>query len=349
MAVAQSPDQMVLIRMLQGMVSGVLAASLGLVAVETPKLKQGRAIATLQSATPAGQILGPVLGGVLAAAWGFRATYALLGILIVAVGVFSWLLLRQESFKPTLSANPFVSLCRAGRKALERPALRLALAILVGGQFAFTVAQGVFAIYAGNLAKEWAAGEQGESAWWSTGIGFTALAMTVTGIASVVSSIGWGRLHDRGRRFLTPIGAGILAVSMSLMFAWPAWWIVLAARIGIGVGLGAISTLQFAVVARNVGPEERGQLMGVAMSMTHLGNLAGFLLGGVLATCWTEPGNFLLAAAAYLSVMLAALRLEWSQACGGTFPNVPSPGTLENVPPQSAIKSGPRATVPVPS
>src|SRR5215211_2797848 len=33
MAVARSPDQMVVIRMLQGMVSGVLAACLGLVAV----------------------------------------------------------------------------------------------------------------------------------------------------------------------------------------------------------------------------------------------------------------------------------------------------------------------------
>src|SRR5215218_490468 len=36
MAMAQSPDQMVLIRMLQGMLSGVLAAALGLVAVVTP-------------------------------------------------------------------------------------------------------------------------------------------------------------------------------------------------------------------------------------------------------------------------------------------------------------------------
>src|SRR5262245_11547228 len=41
MAVAQSADQIVLIRMLQGMVSGVLAASLGLVAVSTPRERQG--------------------------------------------------------------------------------------------------------------------------------------------------------------------------------------------------------------------------------------------------------------------------------------------------------------------
>src|SRR5262245_48790621 len=79
MALARSPDQLVAIRMLQGMISGVLAASLGLVAVVTPTSHQGRAIAVIQSATPAGQIFGPVLGAALAGAAGFRATYALLG------------------------------------------------------------------------------------------------------------------------------------------------------------------------------------------------------------------------------------------------------------------------------
>src|SRR5262245_48453286 len=86
MAVAQSPDQMVAIRMLQGMISGVQAAALALVAVVTPGEQQGKAIAVLQSATPAGQILGPVLGGVLATSFGFRFTYALLGGIIVLTG-----------------------------------------------------------------------------------------------------------------------------------------------------------------------------------------------------------------------------------------------------------------------
>src|SRR5947209_16218060 len=123
MAVAQSPQQMVAIRMLQGMVSGVLAAALGLVAVVTPRGQQGRAIAALQSATPAGQIFGPVLGGVLAAGLGFRTTYALLGGLIVLTGFLSWRLLRQEGFVPRCSPNPFTALAAAGRRALGQPPL----------------------------------------------------------------------------------------------------------------------------------------------------------------------------------------------------------------------------------
>lgn len=310
MATAQSPDQMVAIRLLQGMVSGVLAACLGLLAVVTPKEQHGGAIAVLQSATPAGQIFGPVLGGVLATALGFRTTYALLGTVIVLSGILSRLLLRQDGFVPTSSPNPFIGLYRSGRGALAQPLLRQALSILMTGQFAFTLAQGVFAIYAGKVIAAWVDASGVTPAWWNTGVGFTAIAMTVTGLASVLSASLWGRLHDRGVPFLAPVGAGLLGASMLLLFTWPPWWAVLLARLGTGAGTIAISTTQFAAISSRVAPEERGQLMGLATSLSYVGNLTGFVLGGVLATWWAEAGNFALAAATYAFVMLVAVRLE---------------------------------------
>jgi MFS family permease len=310
MALAQSPEQLVVIRVLQGIVSGVLAASLGLLTVVTPQEHRGTAIAVLQSATPAGHIFGPILGSVLAAVVGFRSTYALLGTAIVGTGILSWLLLRQDGWRPVVSPNPFVGLYRATRRALTQPALRQALAILLGGQFAFAVAQGVFAIYAGQVIAEWVAAHNVAPAWWNTGVGFTALAITITGLASVVGTMWWGRQHDRGVPYLTPRGAGLLGVSMLALFAWPIWWIVLLARVGVGIGVGATSTLPFAVLAKGAAHDERGQLMGLATALTHLGNLLGFVLGGVLATWWAEAGNFALAAAVYAVIAVAILRVE---------------------------------------
>lgn len=310
MAAAQSPDQMVAIRLLQGMVSGVLAACLGLVTVVTPKAEHGRAIARLHSATPAGQIFGPVLGGVLATTVGFRATYAILGTVILLTGILSWVLLRQDGFVPTASSNPFVGLYRSGRGALAQPLLRQALWILVIGQFAFTLAQGVFAIYAGKLIAAWVDASGTAASWWNTGIGFTAIAMTVTGLASVVSASWWGYLHDRGVPFLVPIGSSLLGASMLILALWPPWWAVLLARVGTGAGTVALSTTQFAAISTRVEPDERGQLMGFATALTYVGNLAGFVLGGVLALWWKEAGNFALAATAYAVVTVAAMRLE---------------------------------------
>lgn len=310
MAAAQSADQLVAIRLLQGMVSGVLAASLGLLAIVTPPGEQGKAVASLQSATLAGQIFGPVLGGLLAEAFGFRATYLLLGGTILLTAVASWGLLRQDGFVPTSSPNPFVGLWRAGRRALAQPRLRQALGILVAGQFAFTVAQGVFAIYAGKVIAEWAATTGAAPAWRNSGVGFTAIAMALTAVASVATSAWWGRLHDRRVPFLTATGAALLVASMLLLAGWPPWWAVLLARVGVGVGVVAVAPLQFAVVTGSVPPDERGQLMGLATALSQVGNLAGFVLGGVLATWWTEAGNFALAAGAYAVILVAALRLE---------------------------------------
>src|SRR5262249_12111516 len=99
-------------------------------------------------------------------------------------------------------------------------------------------------------------------------------------------------------------------LSMLALFAFPLWWAVLLARVGVGAGVAAMSTLQFAVLSGSVPPPERGQMMGLATALTHVGNLIGFILGGVLATWWSEAGNFALAAAAYALIMAAALRLE---------------------------------------
>ena len=97
---------------------------------------------------------------------------------------------------------------------------------------------------------------------------------------------------------------------MFQLFALPTWWAILIARVGVGVGVGAMYTLQFAVVAARVAPEERGQLMGLATATSQVGNLTGFVLSGFLASQWSETGNFALAAIVYCAVFVGALRLE---------------------------------------
>ena len=57
-------------------------------------------------------------------------------------------------------------------------------------------------------------------------------------------------------------------------------------------------------------PERRGQLMALATALSQVGNLFGFLLGGVLAAWWTVAGNFALAAAVYAVVLVAAMWFE---------------------------------------
>lgn len=311
MALARTPEQLVAIRLLQGMISGVLAACLGLMAAMAPEDRRGRAIATLQSAIPAGQIFGPVFGGFLASAIGYRPVYWVLGSLVLLTGLLALALVREEGFVPRQGrGNPFVELWAAMRHSARDRTLRSAFAILLLGQVAWTTSQVVSAIYAGKVITAWAAARGIAPSFFTSGLGFAAVAMTVTGLSNFLMSLWWGRAFDRGQRFLTPMGASVVAVSLLTLAFWPPWWLVLGARVGMGGGLGGAGTLQLATISARTPAASRGQFMGLATSMTHVGNLVGFVAGGALARFWGESGNFALSAALYVVVALVALRLE---------------------------------------
>ncbi|MCI0450167.1 MAG: MFS transporter [Chlorobi bacterium] len=62
---SQDVVQLFIFRMLQGALSGFIAAALALVSSNTPKEKSGFAIGFLASSTAAGNLLGPFIGGML--------------------------------------------------------------------------------------------------------------------------------------------------------------------------------------------------------------------------------------------------------------------------------------------
>ena len=70
MGFATSPWHLLVLRMVNGTISGFNPAAVSLVSATTPKEKMGFAMGTLQSGGIAGTILGPFLGGLLADAWG---------------------------------------------------------------------------------------------------------------------------------------------------------------------------------------------------------------------------------------------------------------------------------------
>lgn len=307
MGVAQSPEQLVALRVLQGLVSGVIAANLGLLSASTPTEHQGYAISTLQSSNPAGLIVGPILGGFLATAFGFRAVYFILGGIVLAMGLLAWVLIREESFTPTASPNPFRGIYAALGKAWQLPRLRLAFGTLFIGQLAWTIGQVVFAIYAGKLINDYVATHEVTRSFWNRDVGFTAICQTLAGLTNFLMSQYWGRAFDRGTPYLTARGAGLLSLGTLALAFWPPFWGVMLARISVGAGQGGVQALQYASISGNVPQDERGQFMGLATATQHVGNLVGFVGGGALAQVWSESGNFVLTAGLYLSIAVLAL------------------------------------------
>lgn len=75
MGVASGPIHLLLLRLLNGVLSGFSPAAIALTATSTPKEKSGYALGILHSGSVAGTICGPLLGGLLADQFGFRAVF----------------------------------------------------------------------------------------------------------------------------------------------------------------------------------------------------------------------------------------------------------------------------------
>ncbi len=91
---------LILLRFLQGLCAGYIPNASALIATETPKESSGTAIGILTTGYVSGNLIGPILGGVLAQVFSIRLTFIITGILLLIVFVLS-LTLVHESFKPS--------------------------------------------------------------------------------------------------------------------------------------------------------------------------------------------------------------------------------------------------------
>jgi len=92
MGIAQAVWQLVLLRFLMGAFAGTMGAAAALVAAGTPRERVGYALGMLQTGQFTANMLGPVIGGLVAASLGIRESFifcaGLYGIAAVLVYVF---------------------------------------------------------------------------------------------------------------------------------------------------------------------------------------------------------------------------------------------------------------------
>jgi MFS transporter, YNFM family, putative membrane transport protein len=118
----------------------------------------------------------------------------------------------------------------------------------------------------------------------------------------------------RGRRGMLVGSLGTAAVCTLVTALSPTFGVLLALRVLTGVGLAALPAVAMAYIAEEVGPGSLGSTMGLYISATGLGGLAGRLVGGVLAGLFGWQVAFLAVGALALAGSLyVALRLPPSR------------------------------------
>lgn len=266
----QTPIQLVALRFIQGATSGTVAAATALVAVETPRQRVGWALGVVTSAVALGSAIGPVVGGLAAAAFGLRLVFLGGGILLLIAMIPVVLIVRESPLKPRDRARP-------GMLALinQRPGALPSLAILIGAQGLVTVVNSATQQLLVLRLIEMV----GRAAATVTGIAFG-----VSGLTNSVSAIGYTTVTRRiGYVTALTIASMLLAIAVAVLVVAPSAVVVVIAVGVAGLLYGAVVPGTAAMIGLETPIEAQSTVFGFNASAVAFGFFLGPLIGGGIA------------------------------------------------------------------
>ena len=290
-SLVDSPLQLLFVRLLQGVATGFMPASLAIVASSVPEERMGFSLGLMQTATLTGTIFGPLIGGGLAHIFGIRASFVVSGAIILAATLAVRLLVTEPPRHELPAAG---SVADDLRRALTDKVLRTMLLLIVLSQVAVMALQPLVTLHVAEL--------QGSVAGAVLASGFV---FSAAGVAGAIAAPLWGRLGQQAGygRILAAVfaGAGVFTV---LTYFTANIWLFGLLQFAFGFFIAGVNPAVNTILVMNTEAAFRGRAFGLMMSANQLGSLIGPLVSGP-ASAWTGIGAIFMA----IGLMLLAVGL----------------------------------------
>ena len=309
MGFAQSVEQLVILRLMTGALTGTVTAATALVATSAPRERAGYALGLLQMAIYIGASVGPLMGGLVADRFGFRATFLVTGglLLLAALGV---MLFIKEDFEPippplneqatTITIRPTLRRRVWNRLSpvLSSPALRGVMGIRLLMRLGARLLGPVLPLFIESIVP---AGARVAS--------ITGVISGISAAAGAAGAIGMGRLGDRvGYRSILVICALVSTVCYIPQYFISHTTALLLLQAGTGLAMGGILASLSASLARLAPEGQEGIVYGVDASVVSVANSIGPMVGSALAAWMGLRVPFLLAAGIFAVAGVTAAR-----------------------------------------
>jgi MFS family permease len=263
---AHTVRELVALRLFAGLAGGYASGSTILVATQTPRARTGWALGMLSSGIMAGNLAGPLIGGVLPPLIGIRGTFWIAGGLIFGTFLATSFLLR-EARRPAAAR---AAAARAGWAAI--PDRRPVIAMLATGallMIANMSVEPIITLYVAQLVPA------------SRVTLVSGLAMAAAALGSIISASRLGKLGDAVGHGRVIVAA--LAVSAALLVPQAfvtSGWQLLGLRFLMGLALGGLLPCITSVIRHHVPSGSTGRILGYATSSQYAGQVLGPLMGG---------------------------------------------------------------------
>jgi MFS family permease len=268
-ALVQNLWQLIALRALQGAFVGTIPAATALVAGGTPQRRLAYALGLVQMAVFTSQTVGPVVGGLMAQAVGFRLTFALGGLMYV-VSFFLCLFFVKEDFqRPAPEAR--TSYIGNLRTVVRAPAMLLLITVM------FLVSSA--AVFVRPVIPLVVEGFTDASVETKSGLVFAAVALT-SAIAAVVVSRVAARTGYKNALAVAALGAGLAYIPVAAANSLLPLMVLMAL---VGVFSGAMIPMVNAIIGANAPAGKQGSAFGLVGSAQALSFAVAPLLGGVTA------------------------------------------------------------------
>ncbi|MBE1556380.1 MFS transporter [Sporosarcina limicola] len=271
MGFVNSVETFFLLRLVNGIVTGFIPTSLAFVSANTAKKEAGKMLGTLQMGSVTGTLFGPVLGGLLADAFGFQYTFIITSISVTLAAIIVLIGIKEQ--KRVKNARAIHYSRRTILSGLLHHRLMLNVMIVTTliqiGNFAV---QPLLSLYVAELTN-------------AKDVAFLAgITFSVAGIGNLLFARRWGKLGD-------DIGyEKVLSILLILSFLFiipqafvTELWQLIVCRLLFGIAVGGMIPITTALVRREAPINIQGEVMGYNTSFRFLGNIVGPMLGGIVS------------------------------------------------------------------
>jgi DHA1 family multidrug resistance protein-like MFS transporter len=300
MAFVRSAEELTLLRALQGLITGTIPAANALVAAVAPRERMGYTMGTLQVGFWSGNAAGPLLGGIIADAYGYAAPFYLTSALLLISGLLVSVFVREGGRPTPKPAAQRQSMLAGWAAIMAAPGVPMTYFLRFLSSLALTILLPFTPLFIQSLMHG------------DPRIGtFTGLVVGVSAAAGMATGIYLGRLGDRvgHRRVLI-----VCAVATGLFYLPQSFvqepWQLLALQALSGAAWGGITPSLGALLARYTTSGSEGAVYGIDSAIIAAARAAAPLAGAVVVVSFDLRGIFVVTAVCYgLVALVAALGL----------------------------------------
>lgn len=269
---AHTVTQLVLLRFLAGLLGGYTSSSIVMIGTQTPKDKAGWALGVLSTGTFAGTLAGPLVGGFLPGWLGIRGTFFAGGAMISVATVATIFLIREDFDRETDAKH------RAARnESKPLPGNRVVIAALLITASMVLLAnmsiEPIITLYISQL------GVPHDQLVRTAGI-----VMAFSALGSILTASRLGALADRIGSWRVIIGClittGLTMVPQAFVTRW---WHLAVLRLLMGMAVAGLLPAIAKLIRHSVEDSGSGKMLGYLHSAQFTGQVAGAIVGGVIA------------------------------------------------------------------